>query len=78
LGIVENMSYVVCPECGEQFRIFGSSTETIAEELGVDLLGKMPIDISLAKMVDNGNFEMFDNIYLADAAKQIDKQVNKQ
>ena len=77
LGIVENMSYVVCPECGEQFRIFGSSTETIAEELGVDLLGKMPIDISLAKMVDNGNFEMFDNIYLSDAAKQIDKIVNK-
>ncbi|MBR6564221.1 MAG: ATP-binding protein, partial [Clostridia bacterium] len=61
----------------EEFRIFGSSTETIAEELGVDLLGKMPIDINLAKMVDNGNFEMFDNIYLSAAAKQIDEKVNK-
>jgi len=77
LGLVENMSYVVCPECGEEFKIFGSGSESIAEELNIDLLGKMPIDISVAKMVDNGNFEMYDNRYLADAAKQIDKKVNK-
>ena len=76
LGIVENMSSVVCPECGEEFKIFGSSSDTIAEELGLDLLGKMPIDISLAKMVDNGNFELYDNQYLADAAKKIDKKIN--
>ena len=77
LGLVENMSYVVCPECGEEFKIFGSGSESIAEELNIDLLGKMPIDISVAKMVDNGNFAMYDNRYLADAAKQIDKKVNK-
>ncbi len=77
LGIIENMSYVVCPECGEQFKIFGSGSETIAEELGVDLLGKMPIDVMVAKLVDKGEFENFDNDYLKKAAKDIDTKVNK-
>lgn len=77
LGIVENMSYVVCPECGEEFKIFGNSSENIADELNIELLGKMPIDVRVAQMVDNGNFEMYDNIYLKDAAKTIDKKINK-
>ncbi len=77
LGLVENMSYVVCPECGEEFKIFGSSTETIAEDLGIELLGKMPIDVNVAKMVDNGNFEMYENIYLAAAAEKIQEKVKK-
>lgn len=77
LGIIENMSSVVCPECGEEFKIFSGGSESIAKELNVDLLGRMPIDISLAKMVDNGNFEMYDNHYLSNAAKIIDQKVNK-
>lgn len=71
LGIIENMSYVVCPECGEEFKIFGSGSETIAEELGVDLLGKMPIDILVAKLVDQGKFEEYQNDYLQKAAQSI-------
>ncbi len=70
-GIVENMSYVVCPDCGKEFSIFGSGSETVAEELGVPLLGKMPIDVSLAQMVDNGEFERFLNSYLEDAVNAI-------
>ena len=77
LGIVENMSYVVCPDCGKNFHIFGSGSESIAEELNLDLLGKMPIDVSLAQLVDNGEFELFQNEYLAAAAKAIDEKVNK-
>ena len=77
LGIVENMSYVVCPDCGKSFNIFGSGSENIAEELNVPLLGKMPIDTSLAQMVDNGEFERFENEYLAAAAKAIDEKLNK-
>ena len=73
LGIVENMSYVVCPDCGKSFNIFGSGSETVAEELGVPLLGKMPIDVSLAQMVDNGEFERFTCDYLSDAIKEIIK-----
>ena len=77
LGLVENMSYVVCPECGEEFKIFGSSTDSIAEELGIELLGKMPIDVNVARMVDNGNFEMYENRYLSAAAQKINEKVNK-
>ncbi len=77
LGIVENMSYVVCPDCGKSFNIFGSGSESIAEELNLPLLGKMPIDVSLAQLVDNGDFELFRNDYLAQAAKEIDAMVNK-
>ncbi|MEE1054559.1 MAG: Mrp/NBP35 family ATP-binding protein [Acutalibacteraceae bacterium] len=71
LGIVENMSYVVCPDCGKSFNIFGSGSETVAEELGVPLLGKMPIDVSLAQMVDNGEFERFEGDYLKAAVEEI-------
>ncbi len=77
LGIVENMSYVVCPDCKKEFNIFGSGSETVAEELGVELLGKMPIDVSLAQMVDNGAFEHLTCDYLQAAADAIDEKVNK-
>lgn len=77
LGIVENMSYVICPDCGKSFHIFGSGSESVAEELGVDLLGKMPIDTSLAQMVDNGVFEQFSADYLEKAADEIEKKVIK-
>lgn len=74
LGIVENMSYVVCPDCKKSFNIFGSGSETVAEELGVPLLGKMPIDVSLAQMVDNGEFERFEGDYLLEAVKAIEEK----
>lgn len=76
LGIVENMSYVVCPDCKKEFNIFGSGSESIAEELGVPLLAKMPIDVSLAQLVDNGMFERFEADYLMAAAEEIDKKLN--
>ncbi len=76
LGIVENMSYIVCPDCGKDFKIFGSGSENIAEELKIPLLGRMPIDISLAQMVDNGEFERFSCDYLEAAAKEIDRKIN--
>ncbi|MBR7133777.1 MAG: Mrp/NBP35 family ATP-binding protein [Clostridia bacterium] len=75
-GIVENMSYVVCPDCGKSFNIFGSGSESIAEELGIPLLGKMPIDVSLAQMVDNGEFERFECDYLVSAAEKIIENTN--
>lgn len=75
LGIVENMSYVVCPDCKKEFNIFGQGSESIAEELGIPLLAKMPIDVSLAQMVDNGAFEHLDSPYLEAAAKEIDRKI---
>lgn len=76
LGIVENMSYVVCPDCGKKIELFGSGSETVAEELGVPLLAKMPVDPSLSQMVDNGVFERFECGYLTSAAEEIDKKLN--
>ena len=52
LGIVENMSYVKCPDCGKEFSVFGGGSESVANELNIDLLGKLPIDLSLTQMVD--------------------------
>ena len=73
IGIVENMSYVKCPDCGKEFKIFGSGSDDIAKELSVPLLAKMPIDTSLASLVDNGSLEMVNCDYLDKAAEAIEK-----
>lgn len=72
LGVVENMSYVVCPDCKKEFSVFGDSTGRY-DELGVKLLGKMPISPSLASMIDNGAVEHFEGAFLDDAASEIEK-----
>ncbi len=77
LGIIENMSYAICPDCGKKIELFGKGSETVADELGVPLLAKMPIDISISRMVDNGEFERFTCDYLENAAKEIDSKLNK-
>ena len=56
LGIVENMSYFVCPSCGEQYDIFGSGGgERTAREFGVELLGQIPIDPAIRQSGDIGH-----------------------
>ena len=72
LGLVENMSYVKCPDCGKEFSVFGGGSDDIAKELNVDLLGKMPIDISLTRMVDNGCIEHFSEDYLNKAVEKLE------
>ena len=58
LGLVENYSYLKCPDCGKEIKVFGEShIDEIAEELGVSVLGKMPIDPVLADLADKGEFE---------------------
>ena len=53
LGIVENYSYVKCPDCGKEIKVFGEShIDEIAAELGVPVLGKMPIEASFADYAD--------------------------
>lgn len=77
LGLVENMSYVKCPDCGKEIKVFGDShIESIAEKFGYDLLAKLPIDSKLAALVDKGWIEMMDNDYLEEAARKIDEKVN--
>lgn len=67
LGLVENYSYVKCPDCGKEIRVFGEShIDEIAKELGVPVLGKMPIDMKLAEVVEEERFYEAENPYLKD------------
>ena len=60
LGIVENMSYMECPDCGKKLYPFGEShVDAIAESQGISLVGKLPIDPMLAQACDGGAVEMF-------------------
>ena len=55
LGVVENMSYYVCPHCGEQSELFlAGGGERLADELGVPLLGQIPLQAGLARLADGG------------------------
>jgi len=74
LGIVENMSYVKCPDCGREIEIFGQSKlEEKAKSMGIDILGRIPIDPQLSMLADEGRFSEFQNDYLKDAAEKVEK-----
>ncbi|MDO4811660.1 MAG: Mrp/NBP35 family ATP-binding protein [Eubacteriales bacterium] len=65
VGLVENMSYVPCPDCGKKIYLFGEGkTEEAAAKYGLPVLAKMPIDPKLAKLVDDGNIESFEGNWL--------------
>ena len=70
LGLVENMSYVKCPDCGKEIKVFGDShIEEIAEKFQYDLLARIPMDPKLSALVDRGMIELMENDYM-DAAVQ--------
>ncbi len=71
IGAVENMSYFVCPDCNSKHRIFGGGAD-LAEETGVKPIGELPIDPSLAAMVDSGCVESVDASYLEAAVQAIE------
>jgi Mrp family chromosome partitioning ATPase len=72
LGMVENYSYVKCPDCGKELHVFGESKiDEIAAELGVPVLGKMPMDLELAKAVEEERFYEMTNPYLTFQEGQI-------
>lgn len=69
LGVVENYSYVTCPDCGKVIRLFGEShIDEVAAELGIPVLGKLPIRPELAEASDAGNFAGVLNTDLDEAA----------
>lgn len=73
LGLVENMSYVKCPDCGKEINLFGESKlSEISEEIGIEILGRVPIDSTIAKLVDEGRFDQFDCDYLEEASNKIE------
>ena len=76
LGLVENMSYVVCPDCGKKIEIFGKSkTEETAKEQGLELLARVPFDPELAALCDAGEIEKSTNHALDAVAEKVEKLI---
>ena len=75
LGIIENMSYFECPDCGKRHKIYGDShIEDIAKEYGIPVLAQLPVCPDLAKHCDQGTIELFEGDWLDAAVAQIDGQ----
>ncbi len=74
LGLVENMSYVECPDCGKKISVFGEShIDEIAEQYQVPVLAKLPMDSALAAACDAGKIEYVENNYMKDAIEALEK-----
>ena len=73
VGLVENMSYAVCPDCGKKLYLFGEGrTAEAAARHSLDLLAEMPIEPSLAALADSGKIEDFEGSWLDDAADRLE------
>lgn len=74
LGIIENYSYFQCPDCGKEIAIFGESKiDAIAEEMGLPVLGKLPVMPSTAEAADQGMFDQVDVPQLHNGITVIEK-----
>jgi len=73
LGIVENMSYLECPDCGKKISVFGEShIDEVAAGYGIDVLAKIPIQPKTAQLVDEGAIEFLEEDWLNEAAAKIE------
>lgn len=76
LGIIENMSYAVCPHCGERLEIFGPShTAEAAALMGIPVLGQLPIDPRIATLSDEGALEEYESPAFDSVADELLKRV---
>ena len=74
LGLVENYSYIVCPDCGKVLHPYGDShIDDLAKSHDLNVLAKLPIDPDLASLCDKGIIELFEGDYLDRAADFIEK-----
>ena len=74
LGLVENMSYFKCPDCGKEHKIFGDShIDEIAGKYDIDTVAKLPMDSKLTAACDAGTIELFDGNWLDSLADKIEK-----
>lgn len=79
IGLVENMSYVECPDCHKKIKIFGEShIDRIGEEFNLPVLAKMPIDPQLAQLCDEGEIEKAQADYLTEACQKIVEYCDKE
>lgn len=74
LGLVENMSYLVCPDCGKQIEVFGrSKVRALADEYFIPATARMPLDARISELADNGRIEDYET----DALKEIFEMIEK-
>ncbi len=74
IGLVENMSYIECPDCGKKIEIFGeSSANDVALKYGIPLLARIPMKKDIAYQCDHGLIELFEGDFLDAAAAAIEK-----
>ncbi|HIR61732.1 MAG TPA: Mrp/NBP35 family ATP-binding protein [Candidatus Faecivivens stercoravium] len=73
LGLIENMSYVVCPDCGRKIEIFGKShIEEIAARFNLPVLAHLPFTPAIAAAADKGAIELFEGDWLDGAAEKVE------
>lgn len=78
LGLVENMSYVTCPKCGEIIKIYGESkTQQVAQGFGLEVLATIPVDPKIAAASDAGTIEFFSGNFLDDLASKLVKMIEE-
>lgn len=74
IGIAENMSYLECPDCHKQIKVFGDShIEQIAEKHNIKTVVRLPLNPAIAELCDKGMVELFDGDYLNDIVSEIEK-----
>ncbi len=78
LGVVENFSYLLCPDCGKQIKLFGEShIDDVAKELGIEVLGKLPLNPEAAQIADEGKFFEIDNEEMLSKAIEVLQNTEK-
>ncbi len=78
LGLVENMSYLACPDCGKKIEVFGhSKAREIAAEYGIPSVAQMPLDPRISMLADEGRIEDYDGSALLEVFTQIEKAERK-
>lgn len=76
IGLVENMSYAECPDCGKKIEIFGKSkTEETAKKEGLELLARVPFNPQIASLVDSGEIEKFSGDYFDNIVDKLEKML---
>ena len=79
LGLVENMSYLSCPDCGKQIEVFGhSKAKAIAAEYGIPSIARMPLDPEITKLADSGRIEDYDGAVLQEVFAELQKAKQKE
>lgn len=77
LGFVENMSFVKCPDCGKEIKLFGdnNNVDKAASEMGVTVLDKLPLDPKITSLIDAGDIEKVPADYLNGTVKMVEDMI---